>query len=105
MIDGEKINYNKTYNFEKPGKYNVQFVLYSDINMLNMFKDLDSLVEVQMSTDNDTKILNIESCFELCINLIAVNIKGFNFNEIKSFHKLFYKSGFLHIIFLEIYLK
>ena len=93
IIEGKKVDYNIKYKFEKFGKYNIQFILYNDINMFNMFKDVDSLIEVNMTTENDVKILNIENCFENCINLNSVNIKGFNFNQIKSFHKLFYKSG------------
>ncbi len=95
IIEGKKVDYNIKYKFENFGKHNIQFILYNDINMLNMFKDVDSLIEVNMTTENDVKILNIENCFENCINLNSVYIKGFNFNQIKSFHKLFYKSGLI----------
>ena len=91
FIDEEKIKYN-IYQKLNAGEHIIKFIFYNDIDMNNMFKDVNSLVNANITSINNGKIIGMEKIFENCQNLGFVNIDGFNLKEIKSFHKLFYNS-------------
>ena len=57
-----------------------------------MFKDVQSIVSVEMNSDNNCKIFSMISTFENCKSLVKVNITGFNTQELTSMKKIFYNS-------------
>ena len=57
-----------------------------------MFKNVSSLISVEMNSKNNAQIISMISTFENCTNLTTFKISGFYINKIKSIHKLFYKS-------------
>ena len=87
MIDGEKVKYSKTYKFNISKTYNVQFQLYTDINMDYMFQNISSLISVELISKKKAKIKSMISSFDNCFNLESFNIDGFDLQQIKSFHK------------------
>ena len=92
-INGEIIKYSKNYKFPDLGLQKVKFLLYDDINMENMFKDVIDLSSIIMNSDTNLKIKFINNAFEGCEKLTYFKISGFDLTEIKSMNKLFYKSG------------
>ena len=66
FIDGKEIKYSKEYKFLKYGENIVTFSLLEDINMDKMFKDLDYLISVNITSKSNLKILSMESTFENC---------------------------------------
>ena len=93
-INGEIINYNKEHKFNSFGKNIVIFKLNNeDINMNYMFKDISSLISVNMTSEKDVKINSMISSFDNCENLKNFNIEGYNISDVKSMHKLFYKTA------------
>ena len=57
-----------------------------------MFKDINSLKAVNITSEKNAKLLSIISAFENCKNLEKVNINGIDTNEITSLHKSFYNT-------------
>ena len=69
QIGGKSVKYSKNYKFGKSGENNVTFVLYGDINMEYMFKDLPTLKTVKMTSEKNAKITSLKGAFEKCTNL------------------------------------
>ena len=88
-INNTKIEFTKKYKFPENGVYPVKFLLNKTINMDYMFKDILSLVKVEMYSNVDTNILSMKGSFENCKNLQIVYIEGFNTEKINSTQKLF----------------
>ena len=78
QIEGKSVRFIKNYKFESIGEKNFIFVLYENINMENMFKDLPTLKTVKMSSDKNVKILSVVEAFENCTNLEKFEINVFN---------------------------
>jgi len=94
FIDNEKINYTKEYTFSSTGVHLVEYKLYQkSINIDYMFKDITSLILIEMSSDSQIYIESMSQSFENCINLDKFESNKFNTTLIKSFHKLFYNTG------------
>ena len=72
--------------------YKINIELYEDINMDYIFKDIQSIVSVEMHSNNNCKIFSMISTFENCKSLVKVNITGFNTQELTSMKNLFYNS-------------
>ena len=83
-INGNKTKYSKTYKFSSFGIMNIDFKLYSNIEMAYMFKGVSSLISVDMKSINNVEITSIISAFEDCKNLESFSISGFITNKIKS---------------------
>ena len=92
-INETKINNSKIYKFNTEGIYIIKFILNEEINMDYMFKNIESIETIKMSSNTNDKILSIKSAFENCINLMNISINGFNIEQIKSTSKLFYNTG------------
>ena len=92
FIMKKKVDFTKEYKFDKPDEYEVQFKLYSKINMNYMFKDVSSLKSVIMISYKDTSITSMISTFENCESLNDLTINGFNTDELLSMNKFLYKS-------------
>ena len=59
-INGTLINYTKNYKFPENGLYPIKFLLNKTIHMKNMFKNIQSLIDVEVfSNIPDTKIMSI----------------------------------------------
>ena len=89
-IDGNKIQYTKEYKFKDLGNHNIIYILYEDLNMDYMFKDVPDLISVKMKSENNCQILSMISTFENSESLYEFRITGFSGNRIKSMKKLFY---------------
>ena len=66
LIDKNKIEFSKEYKFDKGGNHDIKFILYEDISMDFMFKEVKDLTSIIMITTNDAKIKSMESTFESC---------------------------------------
>ena len=58
-----------------------------------MFKDINSLISIEIFSNKNLSILSMISTFENCQNLKTFKINGANTNKVKSMKKLFYKTG------------
>ena len=93
LIDGEKTyNYYINYQLNKRPWRVVKILLYDDINMDNMFKDVKYLYSVNMNSTKNAKVLSMKSTFENCTSLEDFNMEGFDTSKITSFSRLFYGS-------------
>ena len=92
-IDSVKINYSKQYQFSKAGEHKINFLIYGEINMDYMFKDITSLISIIMFSNKNAKIKSMISTFENCKELSDFTITGFETGEVKSMKNLFYNSG------------
>ena len=95
-INDTIIKYTKYYKFSNIGIQKVKFLIYEDIKMEKMFKDVKALTSVIMKSEQNLKIKTVNSAFENCEKLTNVKIIGFNPMEIQSMSKLFYKSGIIY---------
>ena len=86
FIGDRTISFSNFYLFPQTGENELKFELYEDISINNMFKDVSALISVKMRTQNNLKILSMESSFENCYNLKVIDIRGFN-NEKNSVTK------------------
>ena len=91
-INGNKEKYSKIYNFTSYGINHIDIKLYDNLNMDFMFKDISTLISVEMVSLNNTEIISMISTFENCENLESFSIFGFSSNRIKSMKKLFYNT-------------
>lgn len=88
---------NKTYKNENPlikhdGEFDVTIKIYSDeIEMDNMFT-YTNIKTANMTSEKNTKIVNMGRCFEGCKHLEKFTVNGFYTNETKSLSKLFLNS-------------
>ena len=57
FIDGKLIKYSKKYVFAQKKTYQIQFRLYENLNMDFMFKNIDSLISVEMISENLQKLI------------------------------------------------
>ena len=92
-VNGELIKFSKEFKFKEIGKYNIKYTLNEDISMDYMFKDISSLISIDMISEKNCEIKSMISSFENCENLIKFSISGFSTKNIKSLHKLFYKTS------------
>ena len=93
FIGNNSIKYSKEYNFEKFGNNTVKYVIYENLDMNYMFQDVPNLISIEMVSDKNAKIISMISAFDNCENLEEITIRGFDTSEIKSMHKLFYKTS------------
>ena len=90
----------KEVSFQKYGEHKIRFELNGDeINMDYMFKDVKSLVNVQMNSNKEVEITSMKSTFENCESLDNLTITGFNTENLISIEKIFYKSNLKNLIF------
>ena len=91
-VDGKIIKFSKEYKFESVGIHNVSIKLYGDINMDNMFKDVEDLNQIELISENNCQITSMISTFENCFNLYNFTVIGFGADKLKSMKKLFYRT-------------
>ena len=91
-IDDNLSKYSKKYIFKTTGIHEVKIVLYENINMDYMFKNVKSLISIEMNSTSNASIISMISTFENCINLEDIQVNGFLTNEIKSINKIFYNT-------------
>ena len=97
VINNKAIKYNKGYKFDKIGTNIIVYKIQQNINMDYMFKDIQTLISINITSTKNAKITSMISTFENCENLNIFNINGFNTSEVKSMHKLFYKTSIQNI--------
>ena len=89
FINDEKIPYTKNHKFQNIGNYIVKYKLYEEINIDNMFKNISSLISINLASDRELLILSMQNTFENCVNLEDFIIEGFNLDNIISLKNLF----------------
>ena len=92
-IDGEKINFSKTYNIKSIGNHKIEFIFYDNLNIDYMFKDVEDLYKIEIISENSSKIYSMISTFENCINLESFNFSGIDFSDLRSMKKLLYNTN------------
>ena len=99
FVDDNKLGkYSKTYTFNTTGSHNVTIKLYEDINMDYMFKGLDDIIAVYLTSNGKCQITSMISTFEKCENLYLFRIEGFKADKLKSMHKVFLMQIFIFLI-------
>ena len=93
IINGEKIDFSKEYEFSNAGKNKVTFQIYHELDMTNMFKEVKNLVSIDLSSDANGKITSMQSAFENCEKLKYFKMSGFNLDNLKSTSRCFYHSN------------
>ena len=89
-IGDNKINYTKTYNFNKEQNKTVRYEIHSkNISIKNMFKGLVHLKNISFISNSGGKILSMESTFEQCTYLTDIKFKGWDTSELTSMKKAF----------------
>ena len=96
-INGQKIKYSKKYQFSSIGINKVQYIIYEELGMDFMFKEVSEIINVEMISKKNCKITSMESMFEGAQNLEKIIIKGFDTSKVKSMKKLFYKTSLSEI--------
>ena len=90
IINGKKrIKFADRINFDEAGINVITFYFKNDINLDNMFKNISSLISVEMEGKGNLKITSMISTFENCNNFEYFSISGFSGSELKSMKKLF----------------
>ena len=101
-IDGKKINYIEKYNFPKIGEHIVEIRLNTKISSLNrLFKDCESLIDVDFSYFNNENVKDLAELFSGCISLISVNFTNFDTSKVKNMSYMFYNCNKLKNIDLN----
>ena len=95
VIDNKIIvGFVREFQFSESGDHKLRFVFYNQkVNLDNMFKDIKSLVSVEMNSTKSLEITSMQSTFEGCENLNNFNIVGYDLSQVKSVQKLFYKAN------------
>ena len=90
-IGDKKINFTKIYNFSLDEPKTVRFeIITKELSMINMFKNISNLTNITISSDNNGKIISMESAFEQCIQLENFTFeKGWDTSELISTKKFF----------------
>ena len=79
IINEEKFAQNNIHTFKDNGMHNVTFVFKKKLNTLaNLFKELENLIEVDLSELEADKITSLKRTFYNCVNLKKVK---FDFKE------------------------
>ena len=98
-VNDNLIKYEKRHKFAKTGKYNITIKIFNEANLDYMFKGVRDLISVDMESNNKGKIPSMISTFEDCGNLERFTIKGYDLTQLKSTHKLFYKTNLKSFLF------
>ena len=89
-IGDEKIDYSKTYEFNKDDNKTVIFEIHSEkIAIQNMFEGLEYLTKVQFVSDSGAKIINMDNAFKGCIYLKEIIMEGWDTSELISMNSAF----------------
>ena len=91
-IDNQEIKYSKEYKFPSVGYNQVTFTILDEINMDKMFKDVEHLISVNITSKTNLNIISMESAFDNCKDLEKFNIDGCNIENIKSMKRTFYNT-------------
>ena len=97
LIDGKEIKFTKIYEFSDLKEHKIEYHLYEPINMNDMFKDISTLISIEMISNKNASIISMMRTFENCINLQSFMIHGFNLEKIVSLEKLFFNTKIKYI--------
>ena len=92
----------KEYKFKKVGNHTVKIYINDTINMDYMFKDVNNLISVKMTTNNSTKIASMRSSFQNCKSLVEFSIKGFDTKKLNNTSHMFDSCEALKSLKIEI---
>ena len=102
-IGNKRKDFTKKYNFVRTDSKTVRFeILSEEFSMKNMFKNVEHLNTIELTSNNNGKITSMESAFEHCSGLQSFNFeKGWDISELISMKKAFYFSSGLRKIQLN----
>ena len=92
-INGKRLKIAREYTFEKVENTNVKFLIYEPLKMDHMFKEVEDLVNVNMTSDKKCEILSMKGAFENCPDIDKIIINGFDTSKVTSMRRLFYNTG------------
>lgn len=96
-VDKKKVIFTREYDFENFGIHHVTFLIFSDLNMDYMFKDIPELLSVEMISNKTVKVTSMISAFENAENMVNFKIQGFNTSSVTSMNRLFKGTKFTEI--------
>ena len=91
-INNQKKDFTKKYNFDMSDSKTVRFeILSEEFSMKNMFKNVEHLNTIELTSNNNEKITSMESAFEKCSDLVTfIFEEGWDTSELLSMKKAFY---------------
>ena len=73
IINDEKFDQSDTFTFKKPGNHTISFIFKKKLKSLEfLFKEKESLIEVDLSQLEYDEIASLKGTFIDCINLKKV---------------------------------
>ena len=94
-LDSKLIEFSKDYIFYEFGKHNLRIVLYEDLNMDYMFKEVPNLSSIEMISNKNCKILSMISTFQNDVSFKYFMVNGFDAEKITSMKYCFYNSSLI----------
>ena len=103
IYENKMITSVKEFEFKNIGNEKIIFVINNNnLNLDNMFKNVTSLISVEIKSEKNLSISSMTSVFESCQNLVNISIIGIDTNPVKSMKKLFYKTSLNDLYFPNI---
>lgn len=88
-INDKFVVYSKKYTFKSRDNQKVKFVVYEEINMNKMFKDVKEITGIEITSDKNMKIKSLDNAFENCENLAKFQMTGVDSASIGSIKNAF----------------
>ena len=98
-IDNKRINYleKDKYKFPNIGEHSVIIKFHKNITSLNMlFKNCDSLTNVDFSYFNSENIMNLSELFSGCSSLTSINFTNFDTSNVYNMSYMFFNCSKLN---------
>ena len=73
-INGKLIKYSKEFLFSQTGQNKVKILLYDNLNMDYMFKDIQNLISINMTSSLTCQISSMISTFENCKKILHLMV-------------------------------
>ena len=89
-INEKLIDFSYYYKFNQKGKYNIKYSLPSKLkNMSYMFRECNSLTNIDLSNFNTQKVTNMRKMFYGCNSLTNINLSNFNTQKVTDMSYMF----------------
>ena len=88
-IDGTKIDYAKSFKFSKAGLHTVEFKIYENLSMDEMFRDLSTITTIEMNSNKNCQISSMKNAFRNCENMVKFDFSGFDTSVMTSIRGMF----------------
>ena len=89
-INGKIIDFTYFYNFNKKGKYNIEYSFKNNLSKIcYMFYDCNSLTNLNLSNFNTQNVTNMSHMFYDCNSLTNLNLTNFNTQNTTNMSHMF----------------